>query len=47
MARGVDTAALAADCAARGQGGPQVGRAIHAARVAAIRDGLAQAEDAP
>ena len=37
-ARSVDTAAVAQREAARGHSGPAVGRAIHAARVAALRD---------
>jgi len=36
-ARGVDTAALAQRLAALGQSGPQVGEAIHAARIEALR----------
>jgi tRNA nucleotidyltransferase (CCA-adding enzyme) len=40
LARAVDTAAVAEACAARGQTGPAVGRAIHAARAEAVRRGL-------
>lgn len=40
LARAVDTAPIAAACAARGQAGPAVGRAIHAARAHAIHLGL-------
>ena len=43
FARGVDTAAVAQHFAARGQTGPQIGEAIHAARIAALRQGFAQA----
>jgi len=43
FARGVDTAAVAGQAAARGQTGPQVGRAIHAARIAALRQGFGDA----
>jgi tRNA nucleotidyltransferase (CCA-adding enzyme) len=43
LALAVDTAAVAARCAARGQSGEAVGAAIHAARVEAIRLGLPQA----
>jgi tRNA nucleotidyltransferase (CCA-adding enzyme) len=34
--RAVDTAAVAAQCAQRGQAGPEIGRAIRAARIAAL-----------
>ena len=37
QARGVDTTALAAAAAAKGQAGPAIGQAIHAARVAALQ----------
>lgn len=40
LAQSVDTAALAADGAARGRSGPQIGQAIHAARVSALQQGL-------
>ncbi len=40
FARGVDTAAVAQQAAARGQTGPQIGKAIHAARVEALRAGF-------
>ena len=40
-ARGVDTAATAAAAAARGERGPDVGQAIHRARIAAVADALA------
>jgi tRNA nucleotidyltransferase (CCA-adding enzyme) len=43
LAQTVDTAAVAQACAARGQAGPAVGRAIHAARAEAVRRGLAAA----
>ena len=36
MARGVDSAAVAADAAARGLSGPAIGEALHAARVLAV-----------
>jgi tRNA nucleotidyltransferase (CCA-adding enzyme) len=39
LAMAVDTAAVAGACAARGQTGPDIGRAIHAARAEAIRRG--------
>jgi tRNA nucleotidyltransferase (CCA-adding enzyme) len=42
LALGVDTAAVAQRCAERGQAGPQVGEAIHAARVQALADGLGE-----
>jgi tRNA nucleotidyltransferase (CCA-adding enzyme) len=41
LALAVDTAAVAADAAARGLGGPAVGAAVHAARVRAVAEGLA------
>ena len=40
FARGVDTAAVAQRFAALGQAGPQIGEAIHAARVEALRQGF-------
>ena len=40
FARGVDTAAVAQRFAALGQSGPQIGEAIHAARVEALRVGF-------
>ena len=40
-ARGVDSAAVAADAAARGLSGPAVGDALHAARVRAVEQALA------
>jgi tRNA nucleotidyltransferase (CCA-adding enzyme) len=43
LARAVDTAAVAQACAGRGQAGPAVGRAIHAARVEALRAGFGPA----
>jgi tRNA nucleotidyltransferase (CCA-adding enzyme) len=43
LARSVDSAAVAAEAAARGQSGPAVGEAIHAARANAIATGLAAA----
>lgn len=43
-ALGVDTAAVAAGAAARGQQGPAIGAAIHQARVAAVQAALAAAE---
>ena len=43
FAQGVDTAALAEHFSALGQTGPQIGEAIHAARVQALRDGFAVA----
>jgi tRNA nucleotidyltransferase (CCA-adding enzyme) len=46
LARAVDTAAVAQACAGRGQAGPAVGRAIHAARVEALRAGFAPATGA-
>jgi tRNA nucleotidyltransferase (CCA-adding enzyme) len=39
-ARGVDTAAVAAEVMARGRSGPEVGRAVQAARIAAVQAGL-------
>ena len=41
FARSVDTAAVAQRLAALGQSGPQVGEAIHAARIEALRQGFA------
>ena len=41
FARGVDTAAVAQRAADRGQAGAQIGEAIHAARVEALRQGFA------
>ena len=41
FARSVDTAAVAQRCAALGQAGPQIGEAIHAARIEALRQGFA------
>jgi tRNA nucleotidyltransferase (CCA-adding enzyme) len=41
FARGVDTAAVAQRFAALGQAGPQIGEAIHAARIEALRQGFA------
>jgi tRNA nucleotidyltransferase (CCA-adding enzyme) len=41
FARSVDTAAVAQHFAARGQAGPQIGEAIHAARIDALRQGFA------
>ena len=43
FARGVDTAAVAQRFAALGQAGPQIGEAIHAARVEALRQGFSVA----
>ena len=43
FARGVDTAAVATHFAALGQAGPQIGQAIHAARIEALRQGFALA----
>jgi tRNA nucleotidyltransferase (CCA-adding enzyme) len=43
FAQGVDTAALAEQFAALGHAGPQIGEAIHAARVQALRAGFAAA----
>ncbi len=39
-ARGVDTAAVAAAAAARGRQGPEIGAAVHAARVSAVETAL-------
>jgi tRNA nucleotidyltransferase (CCA-adding enzyme) len=44
FARSVDTAAVAQRFATLGQGGPQIGEAIHAARIEALRLGFATAE---
>jgi tRNA nucleotidyltransferase (CCA-adding enzyme) len=41
FARSVDTAAVAQRVAALGQSGPQIGEAIHAARIDALRQGFA------
>ena len=41
FARSVDTAAVAQRFAALGQAGPQIGEAIHAARIEALRQGFA------
>jgi tRNA nucleotidyltransferase (CCA-adding enzyme) len=41
FARSVDTAAVAQRFAALGQAGPQIGEAIHAARVEALHQGFA------
>ncbi len=41
FARGVDTAAVAQRFAALGQAGPQIGQAIHTARIEALRRGFA------
>jgi tRNA nucleotidyltransferase (CCA-adding enzyme) len=41
FARSVDTAAVAQHFAALGQSGPQIGEAIHAARIEALRQGFA------
>ena len=41
LARSVDTAAVAQRVAALGQSGPQIGEAIHAARIDALRQGFA------
>jgi tRNA nucleotidyltransferase (CCA-adding enzyme) len=41
LARGVDTAAVAARAVAAGRQGPEIGEAVHEARVQAVRDGLA------
>jgi tRNA nucleotidyltransferase (CCA-adding enzyme) len=41
FARSVDTAAVAQHVAALGQAGPQIGQAIHAARIEALRQGFA------
>jgi len=41
FARSVDTAAVAQRFAALGQSGPQIGEAIHAARIEALRQGFA------
>ena len=46
LARGVDSAAVTAQAAARGQSGPALGEAIHAARVEAVESGLDGAADA-
>jgi tRNA nucleotidyltransferase (CCA-adding enzyme) len=43
FARSVDTAAVAQHFAAQGQAGPQIGEAIHAARIEALRQGFAAA----
>jgi tRNA nucleotidyltransferase (CCA-adding enzyme) len=43
FARGVDTAAVAQRLAAMGKGGPQIGEAIHAARIDALRAGFGAA----
>ncbi len=43
-ALGVDTAAVAADAAARGLTGPAIGAAVHDARVVAVEAALAAAE---
>jgi tRNA nucleotidyltransferase (CCA-adding enzyme) len=43
FARGVDTAAVAQRFAAIGQSGPQIGQAIHAARIEALRQGFGSA----
>ena len=40
LARGVDSAAVAAEAMARGRTGPDVGRAVQAARIAAVAQGL-------
>ena len=40
-ARGIDTAAVAAEAAARGRQGPEIGAAVHAARTAAVAAALA------
>jgi tRNA nucleotidyltransferase (CCA-adding enzyme) len=44
FARSVDTAALAQRFAALGQSGPQIGEAIHAARIDALHQGFASSE---
>ncbi|MDE2092995.1 MAG: multifunctional CCA addition/repair protein [Burkholderiales bacterium] len=45
LARGVDSAAVAARAGARGLSGPALGEAIHAARVQAVESGLDAAAD--
>ena len=40
LARAVDSSAVAQHAAALGQAGPQIGQALHAARVEALRQGL-------
>jgi tRNA nucleotidyltransferase (CCA-adding enzyme) len=44
FARSVDTAAVAQRFAALGQSGPQIGEAIHAARIEALHQGFASSE---
>jgi tRNA nucleotidyltransferase (CCA-adding enzyme) len=46
LAAGVDATAVAEQAAARGQQGPAIGAAIRAARIAAVAQGLGQADDA-
>lgn len=46
-ARGIDTASVAAVAAARGRQGPEIGAAVHAARVEAVQKQLAAHEARP
>jgi tRNA nucleotidyltransferase (CCA-adding enzyme) len=41
LARSVDSAAVSAEAIARGASGPAIGEALHAARAAAVAQGLA------